>query len=343
MWSISPIGSTVRQAQWGDRGLVKPNAHYLITGGAGFIGSNLVAALLDAGASVRVVDDFSSGRRENLEEFAGRFSLLEGCITDMDVCRAACDGVDYVLHQAAVPSVQRSIEDPLRTHHASATAGLNMLIAAKDAGVKRMVLAGSSSAYGDTPELPKKETMAPRPLSPYAVAKLASEQYARVFPDLFGLETVVLRYFNVFGPRQDPNSLYSAVIPLFFNHAMEGRAPIINGDGEQTRDFTYVSNVVQANLKACIADASRAVGQVFNVGCGDRISVNRLWSVISGVVGVDIQAEYRPARLGDVRDSLADLTAIRAGIGYDPTVGLEEGLERTYAWFQQTEGALAPK
>ncbi len=319
--------------------MVVRNARYLVTGGAGFIGSNLVEAILAGGAHVRVIDDFSSGRRENLEEFEGRFDLIEGCITDPGACNEACADVDFVLHQAAVPSVQRSVEDPLRTHHVAATGTLNVLVAAKDAGVKRVVVAGSSSAYGDTPELPKRETMVPRPRSPYAVAKLTGEQYARCFPDIFGLETVVLRYFNVFGPRQDPNSLYSAVIPLFFAHAIEGKGPMINGDGGQTRDFTYISNVVQANLKSCTAP-SGAVGQVFNVGCGDRISVNRLWEVISTVVGVDIPAQYREARMGDVRDSLADLAEIRKLVGYDPTVSLEEGLEKTYAWFRQSEEAL---
>ena len=319
--------------------LVVEGASYLVTGGAGFIGSNLTEALLSGGAKVRVLDDFSSGKRANLEPFRGRFELVEGTITDPDTCRAATAGMDYVLHQAAVPSVAKSLEHPFGSHEAGATGTLNILLAARDNGCRRVVVAGSSSAYGDTPVLPKHESMTPSPLSPYAVSKLAGEQYARIFPELFGLGTVVLRYFNVFGPRQDPNSLYSAVIPLFIRHALDGQPPFINGDGEQTRDFTYIDNVVQANLKACTAEGPGVLGGVFNVGCGERISINRLWTEITRIVGVDLPARHREPRPGDVRDSLADITAISKRLGYDPAVGLEEGLAKTLAWFRVAQPA----
>jgi len=322
--------------------MVVEDAAYLVTGGAGFIGSNLVEALLEGRARVRVLDDFSSGRKENLAPFEGRFTLIEGSITDRETCREATEGVDYVLHQAAVPSVQKSLEDPFLSHEAGATGTLNILIAARDNGCKRVVVAGSSSAYGDTPELPKREDMTPSPRSPYAVSKLSGEQYARVFPDLFGLGTVVLRYFNVFGPRQDPNSLYSAVIPLFIRHALEGRPPYINGDGEQTRDFTYIDNVVQANLKGCTAEGPGVLGGVFNVGCGERISVNRLWEEITRIVGIDLDALYRDPRPGDVRDSLADIGRIRDKLGYEPTVDLAEGLDRTLTWFRDADVVTEP-
>ncbi|HKJ02998.1 MAG TPA: NAD-dependent epimerase/dehydratase family protein, partial [Longimicrobiales bacterium] len=268
-----------------------------------------------------------------------RFELVEGSVTDFDVCAGACRGADYVLHQAAIPSVARSVDDPAGTHAACATGTLNMLRGAHAAGVKRFVYAGSSSAYGDTPTLPKKEDMPPRPRSPYAVAKLAGEHYAQVFPGLFGLETVVLRYFNVFGPRQDPGSQYSAVIPLFIVAALEGRAPTIHGDGGQTRDFTYIDNVVEANLKACVAPARAASGRVFNVGCGERISVLRLWEEIRAIVGAEVDADHVEPRPGDVRDSLADLTGIREHLGYEGRVGLAEGLGRTVDWLRATHAA----
>ena len=315
------------------------NATVLVTGGAGFIGSNLVERLLDEGARVRVLDDFSTGRRENLEGFVGRFELVEGSVTDFDTCTHACRGVDYVLHQAALPSVARSVADPRRTHDVSATGTLNMLRAAHAAGTKRFVYAGSSSAYGDTPTLPKREDMAPRPRSPYAVAKLAGEHYTAVYAGLFGLEAVALRYFNVFGPRQDPGSNYSAAIPLFIVAALEGRAPTIHGDGGQTRDFTYVENVVEANLKACLAPAGRVSGQLFNVGCGERISVLRIWEEIRGIVGVEVDAHHTEARPGDVRDSLADLARIREHLGYEGRVDLAEGLRRTVDWLRGIHAA----
>jgi nucleoside-diphosphate-sugar epimerase len=301
----------------------------LVTGGAGFIGSALADRLLAEGARVRVLDDFSTGRRENLAGALGRIELVEGSVTDPDVCAAACAGAHLVFHQAAIPSVSRSVADPLRTHEVGATGTLRMLAAARDAGVRRFVYAGSSSAYGDTPTLPKREDMAERPLSPYAVAKLTGEHYVRVFAHVYGLETVVLRYFNVFGPRQDPSSPYSAAIARFVNAAIEGRPPTINGDGEQTRDFTYIDNVIEANLLAAQAPAERVSGLVFNVAAGERISINQLWREIQQVVGSELEPAFAPARPGDVRDSMADLTRIRAAMGYEVLVGLREGLERT--------------
>lgn len=313
---------------------VERGATYLVTGGAGFVGSHLVERLVTGGAGVRVLDDFSTGRRENIASWLDGMTLLEGSIVDLATCREACADVDYVLHQAARPSVARSVSEPLCTHAADATGTLNMLVAARDAGVRRFVYAGSSSAYGDTPVLPKTEAMATNPRSPYAVAKLTGEHYCQVFAQLMGLETVVLRYFNIFGPRQDPTSQYSAVIPLFITLALDGRSPIIHGDGEQTRDFTYIENVLNANLMACNAPAPGISGEVFNVGCGDRISVNRLWREIQRSVGASVDAVHGPARPGDVRDSLADLDKIRDRLGYEPAVSLREGLQRTCEWFR---------
>jgi nucleoside-diphosphate-sugar epimerase len=304
---------------------------WLVTGGAGFIGSHLVRALLEGGERVRVVDDFSTGKRERVAGFQGRagFELVEGTIVAPDTCRGVMEGVTHVLHQAAIPSVARSVDDPLSTHHACATGTLNLLHAAQEAGVTRFVCAGSSSAYGNTPELPKHEAMATNPRSPYAVAKLAGEQYCRSWPELFGMETVVLRYFNVFGPGQDPDSFYSAVIPKFVRLALSGRAPEIHGDGEQTRDFTYIDNVVDANLRAASVEGARVSGRVFNVGCGERISVNRLWEEIARLTGAEVGPVYGPPRPGDVRDSLADVEALAEATGWRVGVGLEEGLGRT--------------
>ena len=316
------------------------NRAVLVTGGAGFIGSHLVERFLSEGATVRVIDDFSTGSRDNLAAFMDRIDLLEQSITDPAACAAACVGVDYVLHQAALPSVARSVADPVATHDVSATGTLNMLVAANDAGVRRLVYAGSSSAYGDTPTLPKHEAMASMPRSPYAVAKLAGEHYVQVFPHLFGLETAVLRYFNVFGPRQDPNSVYSAVIPLFINAALGEQAPTINGDGGQTRDFTYIDNVVDANLRACTAPAEAVSGEVFNVGCGERISVTDLWKAIQAALGIELEARYGPARAGDVRDSLADLTKISDRLGYGVKVSLHEGIRLTADWLRRQGSAV---
>ena len=312
--------------------LTSPSARYLVTGGAGFIGSNIVEVLVEEGASVRVLDNFSTGRRENLAEFLGAIELIEGSITNPATCASVCEGIDFVLHQAALPSVPRSVADPAASHEACATGTLNMLGAARDAGVKRFVYAGASSAYGDTPTLPKVESMPTLPRSPYAVAKLVGEQYCRVFSLIFGLETVALRYFNNFGPRQDPASQYSAVIPLFITKALTGESPTIDGDGEQTRDFTYVQNAVCANLLACTADAGYVSGEVFNLGCGERISVNRLWEAIQEATGAAVEPVNGPAREGDVRDSLASLDKIQTRMGYESTVSLAEGLRRTVEW-----------
>ena len=256
---------------------------------------------------------------------------------DAGLCRRACEGVDFVLHQAALPSVERSVEDPLATHDVNATGTLNLLLAARRAKVPRFIYAGSSSAYGDTSELPKHEGMRPLPLSPYAVSKLTGENYCASAFAVHGLETVVLRYFNVFGPRQDPASRYSAVIPLFIATAMRGEAPTIHGDGGQTRDFTYVDNVVAANLLACDAPREKVAGRVFNVGCGERVSINRLWRAIQEVTGCALEPVRGPPRQGDVRDSLADLAAIRRALGYSAETSLEEGLRRTAAFFAGTD------
>lgn len=324
-----PAGQTEAKAP-----AVEDGALYLVTGGAGFIGSHLSEALLRGGARVRVLDDFSSGREENIAHLTADIDLVRGTVTDEGTCRAVCEGVHYVLHQAARPSVARSMAEPLSTHAADATGTLNMLVAARDQGVKRFVYAGSSSAYGDTEVLPKTESLPTRPRSPYAVAKLTGELYCQVFAQTMDLETVVLRYFNIFGPRQDPNSQYSAVIPLFITLALEGRSPTVNGDGEQTRDFTYVENAVAANLLACHRPAEAVSGKVFNVGCGERISVNELWREVRRITGASVDVVHGPPRPGDVRDSLADLTLGRSLLGYHPRVALADGLRRTCDWFR---------
>jgi UDP-N-acetylglucosamine/UDP-N-acetylgalactosamine 4-epimerase len=308
---------------------------YLVTGGAGFIGSHLVETLLAQGDEVVILDDFSTGSRENL---AGLDSaeVIEGSVVDAELCRRATRGIDFVLHQAALPSVPRSVRDPLATHEACATGTLNLLMASRDSGVRRFVYASSSSAYGNTPELPKHEKMVPRPQSPYAVAKLAGEHYCRAFHSTFRLETIALRYFNVFGPRQNPTSEYSAVIPKLVSAALAGKSPVIFGDGEQTRDFTFVSNAVDANMLACTAP-SAACGEAYNVGCGQRVSLNHLWQAIRKLTGASIDASHGDPRPGDVRDSLASLERIGAALGYQPRVLLDEGLARTTAWLSAAE------
>jgi nucleoside-diphosphate-sugar epimerase len=304
--------------------------HYVVTGGAGFIGSHLVEHLVTApgGHKITVLDNFSTGKRENLAPWLDRIRVVEGSVADPSACREAIAGADFVLHQAALPSVPRSLRDPFASHEANTTGTLNVLIAARDARVKRVVYAASSSAYGNTAELPKREDMLPRPLSPYAAAKYAGEQYCRAFNASFGLGTIALRYFNVFGPRQDPTSQYAAVIPKFIVCAESGEAPTIFGDGEQTRDFTYVANVVRANMLACEAPAA-ALGEPYNVGCGERVSVNMLWRRIREMLGASLEAQYEPARTGDVRDSLASLDRIHSMLGYTPAVALDEGLRET--------------
>lgn len=315
--------------------LIDSSATYLVTGGAGFIGSHLVENLLAGGASVRVLDDLSTGREENLELFGDRIEVHRASVTDLDACQKACEGVKAVFHEAALASVPRSVKDPIATHDADATGTLNMLVAARDAGVERFVYAGSSSAYGNTPTLPKVETMSTQPLSPYAVAKLCGEQYCGAFSASYGLHTVTLRYFNIFGPRQDPTSMYAGVIPIFATMALKGEAATIDGDGEQTRDFTHVSNAVEANLRAAHVGGDESSGRTYNVGCGDRISINRLWEATRDAAGrPDLVAIHGPTRTGDVRDSLADLTAIRADLGYEGHMTLEKGLEPTLEWYR---------
>ena len=302
---------------------------YLVTGGAGFIGSHLTEALLGRGARVRVADSFITGKRENLAHLSG-IELVEGDLADLDVARRAVDGVDYVLHQAAIPSVPRSVKDPIESNRANVVAALNVLVAARDAKVKRLVYAGSSSAYGNTPTLPKREDMAPNPLSPYALQKLVAEQYCQLFTALYGLETVTIRYFNVFGPRQDPGSPYSGVISLFATAVLDNRQPIIYGDGGQTRDFTYVANVVDGVLRACEAPA--ASGEVINVATGGRISLNELLAVMNRLTGRSLEAIHKEPRAGDVRDSQADIGKAERLLGYRPTVSLEDGLRQTLDW-----------
>ncbi|HUP89481.1 MAG TPA: SDR family oxidoreductase [Longimicrobiales bacterium] len=306
---------------------------YLVTGGAGFIGSHLAEYLVGRGEEVVVLDDFSTGRRENLDGFRDKIELVEGSMLDAGVCARAVSGVDYVLHEAAIPSVPRSVADPLGSHAANATGTLNVLMAARDAKVKKVVYAASSSAYGDTDELPKRETMFPRPLSPYAVAKFTGEAYCRAFYATYGLPTVALRYFNIFGPRQDPDSQYAAAVAKFVSCALGNAAPTIYGDGEQSRDFTYVANAVEANMRACEAPAE-ANGDVFNVGCGDRITVNELWRRIAATVGSTAQPNYTERRAGDVRDSLASLEKISRVVGYKPVVSLEDGLKKTIEYLR---------
>ncbi len=302
----------------------------VITGGAGFIGSNL-AEELAKNHEVVIIDDLSTGRVENVEDLD--LELVRGSITDPDMLKENFRGVDYVFHQAALPSVQRSIEDPVRANEVNICGTLNVLVAARDADVKKVIYASSSSVYGDMPELPKREDMKPDPKSPYAVAKLAGEYYCRVFNEIYGLKTVALRYFNVYGPRQDPSSDYAAVIPKFANRVMAGKAPIIYGDGEQTRDFTFVRDVVQANVRAMESDATG----VFNVATGTRISINDLAVMVMGVVGECVDCVHEEPRAGDVRDSLGDISRARAGFGYAPRYGMEAGLAETIGWFGEDD------
>jgi nucleoside-diphosphate-sugar epimerase len=304
-------------------------ASYLVTGGAGFIGSHLAEELVRRGHRVRVVDSLITGKRQNLDHLPA-VEFVQGDLADSGVAAQAAQGMDYVLHQAAIPSVPRSVKDPVTSNRANIDGSLNVLVAARDAGVKRLVYAGSSSAYGNTPTLPKREDMPTNPLSPYALQKLVAEQYCQMFTRLYGFETVTIRYFNVFGPRQDPGSPYSGVISLFATALLEKRQPIIYGDGGQTRDFTYVANVVDGVLRACEAPA--AAGQVINVATGGRISLNNLLATMNRIVGTDITATYAPARDGDVRDSQADIGKAQALLGYQPLVQLEEGLRHTLAW-----------
>lgn len=313
-------------------------ASYLVTGGAGFIGSHLATELVRRGHRVRVVDSLITGKRRNLQHLP-QVEFLEGDLAEMAVAQQAVSGVEFVLHQAAIPSVPRSVTDPVTSNRANIDASLNVLVAARDAGVKRLVYAGSSSAYGDTPTLPKREDMPTNPLSPYALQKLVAEQYCQLFTQLYGFETVTIRYFNVFGPRQDPGSPYSGVISLFSSALLEGRQPTIYGDGEQTRDFTFVANVVDGVLRAC--EAPKAAGEVVNVATGGRISLNELLRTMNRITGTNIQAVYGPARAGDVRDSQADISKARTLLGYEPLVHLEEGLRQTLDWCRSEAPASA--
>jgi nucleoside-diphosphate-sugar epimerase len=309
---------------------------YLITGGAGFIGSHLTEEIVRRGHRARVADSLVTGRRRNLEHVDG-VEFLQGDLAEPSFAARAVEGMEYVLHQAAIPSVPRSVEDPVASHRANIDASLNVLVAARAAGVKRVVYAGSSSVYGNTEELPKREDMPPHPLSPYALQKYVGEQYCQLFTRLYGLETVTIRYFNVFGPRQDPSSPYSGVISLFATALIDGRPPTIHGDGEQTRDFTYVANVVDGVLRACEAPA--AAGEVINVATGGRISLNQLLEVMNGILGVNLKAHYDAPRAGDVKDSQADISKARRVLGYSPRVMLEEGLRHTIDWCRSESGA----
>ena len=311
-------------------------ASYLVTGGAGFIGSHLVEELVRRGHHVRVVDSLITGKRKNLAHVSG-VEFVEGDLADVTVAARAVEGITYVLHQAALPSVPRSVMDPITSNRANIDASVNILVAARDAGVKRLVYAGSSSAYGNTPTLPKHEEMPTNPLSPYALQKLVAEQYAQMFTRLYGFETVTIRYFNVFGPRQDPGSPYSGVISLFATALLEGRQPTIYGDGEQTRDFTYVANVVDGVLRA--AEAPGVSGHVINVATGNRISLNALLRTMNEIVGTKLEPIYQEPRAGDVRDSQADISKAKKLLGYTPVVSLQEGLKKTLDWCRASHPA----
>lgn len=314
---------------------------YLVTGGAGFIGSNTVDELVRRGHSVVVLDDLSAGKEENLAEVRNKITFIKGSITDLEVVRKAMHEAEYVLHLAARTSVPRSVKDPIETNRINVDGTLNVLVAAKDAKVKRVVFAASSSAYGETPTLPKVETMQPAPISPYGVTKLVGELYAQAFGKCYGLENVCVRYFNIFGPRQDPGSPYSGVLSKFCAAFLEDAQPVIFGDGEQSRDFTYVENAVQANLLAC--EAPSASGDVFNVGTGSRFTLNQTVELLCQISGKRLEAKYEPPRDGDIRDSQADIALAREVLGYDPQVGFEEGLRRTFQWYKDAHAKSLAK
>lgn len=310
----------------------------LVTGGAGFIGSHIASSLTSIGARVRIVDDLSTGHRENLDEIGGDVDFIQGSVADQSLLERVLEDVEVVFHEAAIPSVPRSIENPRQSHIASVDGTFSLLLAARDRKVRRVVYAASSSAYGDQPTLPKSEEMLPDPLSPYAVAKLVGEYYCQVFTRVYGLETIALRYFNVFGPRQDPGSQYSGVVSRFISMLLTDERPVIYGDGEQSRDFTYIDNVVAANLKA--ATATDGIGKVINVANGERITLNQLLDELKDLTGKSsVTADYREARVGDVRHSLADTTRARQFLGYESRVGLREGLQRTIDWWKTSRFA----
>ena len=309
-------------------------ALYMITGIAGFIGSSIARALLAQGEQVRGVDNFSTGKRENIDEIAGRIDFREADLLDLNAIKSACEGVHCVFHQAAIPSVPKSVKDPLGSNRANVDGTVNLLVAARDAGVKRVVYAASSSAYGDTPTLPKHEAMIPNPISPYAVAKLASEYYMSSFYRCYGLETVSLRYFNIFGPRQDPSSPYSGVLAKFTTQMLLGEIPTIFGDGSQSRDFTYIDNAVAANLLAAQAPAEQVAGQMFNVATGTRVDLNETCRLLKRLTGYQGDVKYGPEREGDIKHSLADISRAKSALGYSPAVNFEEGLRRTVEWYR---------
>jgi len=312
---------------------------YLVTGVAGFIGSSLARAVLAKGDEVRGVDNFSTGKRGNLTDILSRIDFREADILDLDAMHKACAGVDFVLHQAAIPSVPKSVLDPLGSNAANVDGTVNLLVAARDAKVKRVIYAASSSAYGDTPTLPKHEEMRPDPISPYAVAKLASEHYMISFFRCYGLETVCLRYFNIFGPRQDPSSPYSGVLAKFITQMLREEQPTIFGDGEQSRDFTYIDNAVAANLLACKAPSAKVAGRVFNAATGRRVSLNETFKALQPLTGYKGQPKFGPDRRGDVKHSLADISRAESALGYKPIVDFEEGLKRTVDWYREEMSA----
>jgi len=314
---------------------------YLVTGGAGFIGSNTVDELVRRGHSVVVLDDLSSGKEDNLAEVRNKITFIKGGITDIEVVRKAMHEAEYVLHLGARTSVPRSVKDPIETNKINIDGTLNVLVAAKELKVKRVVFAASSSAYGETPTLPKVETMQPQPISPYGVTKFVGELYAQTFGRCYGLENVSLRYFNIFGPRQDPGSPYSGVLAKFCTAFLEDTPPVVFGDGEQTRDFTYVENAVHANLLAC--EAPNVSGKVFNVGVGGRVSLNAVLRELGKITGKTMEAKYEPPREGDIRDSQADISQAREFLGYKPQVSFEEGLARTFEWYRETQTKAAVK
>jgi nucleoside-diphosphate-sugar epimerase len=314
---------------------------YLVTGGAGFIGSNTVDELVRRGHSVVVLDDLSSGKEDNLAELRNKITFIKGSITDIEVVRKAMYEAEYVLHLAARTSVPRSVKDPIETNKINIDGTLNVLVAAKELKVKRVVFAASSSAYGETPTLPKVETMQPQPISPYGVTKFVGELYGQTFGRCYGLENVSLRYFNIFGPRQDPSSPYSGVLAKFCTAFLEDTPPLVFGDGEQTRDFTYVENAVQANLLAC--EAPTISGKVFNVGVGGRVSLNAVLRELSKITGKTLEAKYEPPRDGDIRDSQADISQAKELLGYVPQVTFEDGLARTFEWYRETQTKAAAK
>ena len=314
---------------------------YVVTGGAGFIGSHTVEELVRRGETVVVLDDLSSGKEENLADIRSKISFIKGSITDLDAVRKAVQSADYVVHLAARTSVPRSVKDPLETNKVNVEGTLNVLVAARDAKVKRVVFAASSSAYGETPTLPKIETMQPEPISPYGVAKYAGELYAQTFGRVYGLENVCLRYFNIFGPRQDPSSPYSGVLAKFCTSFLEGTPPIVYGDGEQSRDFTYVENAVAANLLAC--EAPTATGKVFNIGTGARVTLNQTLALLAELTGTKLDFKYDPPRDGDIRDSQADISRAREFLNYEPSVNFEEGLRRTLDWYREAQARALAK